>query len=479
MKLKDLTIIICAFILFASCDQTSTNASKKPQDITITGVIKNYKKDTFNISFDMYALLNQSTEKKIDIGDNGRFEIALKESAPLTGRLSFGRVMKGSVGHYRYIYLYLEPGDSLNITADVNNIEETLSFSGSGVDNNAYVNKEDYKFNSYEQRVQNNHRFIADKQPNDYKQTVDKIRDQKLKFLENYSENHDLSKKMVEIYRNRYINLAVTRKINYPQSHKNFNNGEAADLPSDYYEFMDDVTIASDLDNVGTGYMRSLNHYLTNKYAIAEKKGYDNSYPEYLESQLNGRPLYIYMAYYLNRDFRADIYNKFGKESPYGDIAKIVKERYGHLEGMLPGNSAPEVVLTDMEGNTKPLASYQGTYLYIDFWATWCKPCIREIPYIDQLKEEYKDENIQFVSISFDSEEDKQKWKDFVKERNLEDPQLWVDSKNHKIFSDAFNIQMIPRFTFIDDKGKIIDAKAPRPSDSKKVRSLINNQLSK
>lgn len=479
MKLINLIRIISALILFTSCTKSSINSSSEPQKIKISGVIKSYNKDTFTISYDTYALLNQTTSKQVGIDDNGRFEIVLNEPAPLTGRLSFGKVMKGSVGHYRYIYLYLEPGDSLNIAADVNEIKETLSFSGSGVDNNMYVNKEDYTFNSYEQRVQNNHDFIANKQPNDYKRTVDKIKNQKLEYLDKYSKSHDLSEKLIDIYRNRYNNLVVTRKINYPSSHKNFNDGKEANLPPDYYDFMEEVTIASNLDNVGTGYMRFLNHYLTNKYVVAEKKGYDNTYPEFIESQLNGRSLYTYMAYYLNRDFRADIYNKFGEGSPYKDIAKIVNKRYKHLERMLPGKDAPKVTLTGMDGETKPLSSFQGTNIYLDFWATWCKPCIKEIPYIDELKEAYKDENVQFISVSFDSEEDKDKWKNFVNDRNLTGPQLWADSKNHKIFSDVFNIQMIPRFVFIDDEGKIIDGNAPRPSEASKIRNLIDRELQK
>ena len=205
----------------------------------------------------------------------------------------------------------------------------------------------------------------------------------------------------------------------------------------------------------------------------------DKAYYDFVENTVDGKPAYEYFAFALSRDFNRDLYSHFNDDSPYPELAEDVLKYYKHMEGMLAGSPAPKITLTDLEGNTKPLSSLQGKNIYIDFWATWCKPCIKEIPYIDELKEEYEGKNIAFVSISFDSEEDKEKWKNFVDDRDLSGPQYWVDEENHDAFSSAFNIQMIPRFVMIDDEGKIVDANAPRPSDAEKVRSLIDNELSR
>src|SRR5690606_31147916 len=146
------------------------------------------------------------------------------------------------------------------------------------------------------------------------------------------------------------------------------------------------------------------------------------------------------------------------------------------LEGMLEGNPAPVVVLQDTTGKDIPLAKLKGKYLYIDFWATWCGPCIAEMPALDTLQHDYADANIDFVSISVDKEKDKQKWKDFVANRELKGVQVWVDAENSRVFTEAFNITQIPRFVLLDPEGRIVNANAPRPSD-KRIRQLLDKVL--
>src|SRR5699024_10305374 len=135
-----------------------------------------------------------------------------------------------SPGRYRYIHVYLEPGDSINFTADLKKIKESLTFSGINSDNSAYLNQQNFKFNSYDKRGKNNYSYIANQKPNEYKKTVDNISKQKLKFLNEYLDSHDLSSKLVNICRNSYKNLAVVRKVNYPGSHKSYNDDIAVDL---------------------------------------------------------------------------------------------------------------------------------------------------------------------------------------------------------------------------------------------------------
>lgn len=108
-------------------------------------------------------------------------------------------------------------------------------------------------------------------------------------------------------------------------------------------------------------------------------------------------------------------------------------------------------------------------------WATWCKPCIAEFPDIAILKTEYKNENVQFVSISTDEKRDT--WFKYVEKEGLSGAQFWVDNDNKKIYNKGFNINMIPRFILLDGEGNIIDANAPRPSSAKEIRNLLNKAL--
>lgn len=125
----------------------------------------------------------------------------------------------------------------------------------------------------------------------------------------------------------------------------------------------------------------------------------------------------------------------------------------------------------NIKGGKKSLDSYKGKYVYIDVWATWCGPCIQQIPYLQSLEKEYHTKNIAFLSISTDEPQRsggswdaaEKKWRDFVKNRNMSGEQLWAGEDFS--FQQAYQINSIPRFILIDPQGNIVDSNAPRPSD--------------
>lgn len=125
----------------------------------------------------------------------------------------------------------------------------------------------------------------------------------------------------------------------------------------------------------------------------------------------------------------------------------------------------------DVKGGEKSLDSFKGKYVYIDVWATWCRPCIQQIPYLQTLEKEYHNKNIEFVSISTDEsrrsggswEAAEKKWRGFIKKKNMTGVQLW--SGQDYSFQQAYQINSIPRFILIDPEGKIVEANAARPSD--------------
>ncbi|MEO8773424.1 MAG: TlpA disulfide reductase family protein [Gelidibacter sp.] len=132
----------------------------------------------------------------------------------------------------------------------------------------------------------------------------------------------------------------------------------------------------------------------------------------------------------------------------------------------------------NFKGGTTSLEDLKGKYVYIDVWATWCGPCIAEIPSIKKLESQYKDKNIQFLSISIDDamrsgggdlEVAKNKWKTMVEKESLVGIHLFSDKNWESDFIRNYNIQGIPRFILIDPNGNVVDANAPRPSSKKLV----------
>jgi thiol-disulfide isomerase/thioredoxin len=125
----------------------------------------------------------------------------------------------------------------------------------------------------------------------------------------------------------------------------------------------------------------------------------------------------------------------------------------------------------NFKGGKKSLDSFKGKFVYIDVWATWCGPCIQQIPFLKTLEKEYHGKNIAFISISTDEarrsggswEAAEKKWRDFVKAKQLTGIQLWAAEDIS--FQQDYQISGIPRFILIDPKGNIVNANAPRPSE--------------
>ena len=133
---------------------------------------------------------------------------------------------------------------------------------------------------------------------------------------------------------------------------------------------------------------------------------------------------------------------------------------------------APSFDYVNFAGGKTKLDDLRGKYVYIDVWATWCGPCRGEIPFLQKVEEKYTNKNIVFVSISIDVQKDFEKWKTFVKEKSLGGIQLFADKDWGSDFIKSFGINAIPRFILIDPTGKVVDADAARPSESKLAEKL-------
>lgn len=114
-------------------------------------------------------------------------------------------------------------------------------------------------------------------------------------------------------------------------------------------------------------------------------------------------------------------------------------------------------------GGTNSLDDFRGKYVYLDLWATWCGPCLQQIPFVKQVEEKYRKKNIVFVGISIDDPRLEDKWKQVVEENEMPGVQLFANGDTS--FLQAYQVNGIPRFILIDPEGKIVDANAPRPSD--------------
>lgn len=145
------------------------------------------------------------------------------------------------------------------------------------------------------------------------------------------------------------------------------------------------------------------------------------------------------------------------------------QEKYDKWDLIHKGKPSPDFRAFDKDRKAYTLADFAGKYLYIDLWATWCAPCRGELPFLRQLEQDYKDDNVTFVSLSID--EHSADWKTFIEKQQMAGLQLFLGASSS--FYKTYGITGIPHFIMIAPDGTIVDENMLRPS-SPEIRSYFD-----
>lgn len=476
-------IPICCLFCLALLLQAS---AKKTQ---LTGKIIGFKGEEISLGYQAYSLMSKQEHSTSSLASDGSFSFELDLTGPVRAFILLGSTpvaeafvlqrgdgrdtsITSKTNRPHILYFYLSPGDKQQLKVDLADLQGSLQLMGKGSANSLYMNQEDWRFNQYKDKHLKNYFGYVHYEPAQYLEYVQQRASARTLFLQEFAQQHKLSKHFIQVNQNTIYGDAVMAKLSYPKMRASYRN-ESYTPPEGYYDFMESVNFDESKAEKGIAYFYFLDYYLKEDLRLGNTS---LDLFDFAATKLQGYARYEYYAYALGSHFKRKLYNQFDANCPYPGLAKQVKLNYQHMEGMLDGNPAPAVVFQDLEGKEFSWSDWTGKYVYVDFWATWCGPCIQEMPALDSLQKDYADQPIAFVSVSFDKESAKQKWKDFVVEKPLHGIQLWADASNNKKIATALNILQIPRFLLLDPQGNIVDANAPRPSD-KRIRMLLDGLL--
>ena len=140
-----------------------------------------------------------------------------------------------------------------------------------------------------------------------------------------------------------------------------------------------------------------------------------------------------------------------------------------------PAAVAPSIEATTLDGKSITLADFKGKYLLLDFWATWCGPCIAEIPQLQAVHQAFgNDKNFAILSLSVDEKIDEPKA--FQEKRKLPWAQAFLGAGIQGPTPGKFGVRAIPAFVLVGPDGKIV-ARGMRGDDIKKaVEKALQSQ---
>ncbi|MEY5040530.1 MAG: hypothetical protein RLZZ414_51 [Bacteroidota bacterium] len=176
----------------------------------------------------------------------------------------------------------------------------------------------------------------------------------------------------------------------------------------------------------------------------------------------------------LNPKEYLDLYKEtakvIGQTMPKSTYVQYFVNEVSKLSNMSVGGEIPGFSLPNPTGEMVNLNAYKGKYVLIDIWATWCKPCKVEMPYLAKAKEQFKDKNFEVISICVDREQMKAAWLQTIKDLKTE----WVHlfDLNGEGIVDLYDVHMFPTLILIDPEGKIVESSSSPNSNFRREEML-------
>lgn len=375
------------------------------------------------------------------------------------------------------VFLYVEDGVNLTIDYDAKDFKNTLSITGEGSETSNYLIAK----SKLEKESFGSAKDTYSLDEDSFKESIKTL---KLAQDSVLNTTKGIPKDFIakETRNTHYFYLKLL--TDYEGAHKHFTKNKDFKVSENFLSELNDLDYQNEDDYKFSRYYKSLvkDYYEKKSVALAKKESLtgDEAYYQTLrpltsKSIKNGL-LFAFANRAMNHSKDLEyFYKTFLEESTNEENKAFVTEKYNKLMALAVGSPSPKFTdYKNYDGSTSSLDDFKGKYVYIDVWATWCGPCIREIPSLKKTEAKYHNKNIEFVSISIDKIKDYEKWKNMINDKELKGIQLFADSDWSSSFVKDYQIQGIPKFILIDPDGNIVKKSAPRPSNPKLIE-LFNS----
>ncbi len=288
--------------------------------------------------------------------------------------------------------VFLKPGFDLNVQVDANAFDETIKYGGRGADENNYLAQKVLLKEHYAQRLSYYHLVtLSEKELIGLVDTVSKAYlnllgkytnlDQEFVFLESTSLSYD-KELLYSMYKGAKRNLSQTEDFK---------------LSDSFPVLFSKVNVTNDKLLVIPNYRLYVEAYI---YSVLSEKLSKTKKPDYILEYVHEAKRLVpsmkikeelfYRIGFFSLEYAGNLDSVYLQIKPFiknEKYLKAVTANYEKLCKIKKGNPSPTFSFKDINGNTVTLEQLKGKLVYIDIWATWCGPCIKEFPSLKKLEQ--------------------------------------------------------------------------------------------
>jgi thiol-disulfide isomerase/thioredoxin len=380
--------------------------------------------------------------------------------------------------------MLLTPGDSIRLTVDQANFDNSLQYSGQGGIVNNYLAKKVLR-NSNSQRLKIKASKAMDEKR--FSTYIDSVYNDNMQFFNSYFNEKNNSGKAVSAYINSeskdLLYIWANDRFRYPGYHSYFNDLKVPlEVSPQYYDFLRKINFNDPASLSSHLYIESIDLYINysmkqllgkdsslkdkGKYAKAEEEFIERNFSGDVKNKVIAAKAYNLVVQQNDLAQGKKMIDKFVAANGDKEVLTILENAYAVASSLAPGNPAPGFSYSDLGGKKVSLSDFKGQIVYLDIWASWCGPCLKEIPAAKKLEEEMKGKGVVFLCVSVD--DDEKSWRSTVKAKEISGIQLLCQGEFSSEIAKLYNVKSIPRYVLIDKEGKLVNSNAGRPSGTGK-----------
>jgi len=247
------------------------------------------------------------------------------------------------------------------------------------------------------------------------------------------------------------------------------------------YEHRQPLKLSAKMDLSGLGLSDAAQAHLDSIY-VAERGHWFGSIYNLAKEKLEGRVLYWFLARYLiykvtinGSEGLAWVQSKweeFQRLNPHPEYTEAVQAVLDKALKLQPGQPAPDFTLYALDGQSVSLSQFKGQVVLLDFWASWCGPCIGDLPALRVIKEQTAALPVVFVNLSLD--EDEAAWREAVDKHEIKGVHVRADGWGADV-AKSYQVISLPSYYLVDSQGLIVKSLEIRDTDA--IVAMIEESL--